>query len=225
MLTRCSRSSRYWDRSLTIERPKGLEFAVGGGLDGHRGGQSTRRRGCYPAGTVRLVEIRLLEGPNVYRLEPVVKVELAVGRRRTWYGQREPARYALVHLGAAVPARDWPDGIAAIVAWVRRLRVDHGEGRAGLAVHRSSDPGHWIVTFPWSGEERARTLAEAALGARGARRLPVADRPADRRAGAVGRALGGADRRGPDVAADLDPRRGPAHPDRVDLGHERQVAP
>lgn len=112
---------------------------------------------------MRLVEIRLLEGPNVYRLEPVVKVELAVGRRRTWYGQREPARYALVHLGAAVPARDWPDGIAAIVAWVRRLRVDHGEGRAGLAVHRSSDPGHWIVTFPWSGEERARTLAEAAL--------------------------------------------------------------
>jgi cyanophycin synthetase len=112
---------------------------------------------------VRLVEIRLLEGPNVYRLEPVVKVELAVGRRRTWYGQREPARYALVHLGAAVPARDWPDGIAAVVAWVRRLRVDHGEGRAGLAVHRSSDPGHWIVTFPWSGEERARTLADAAL--------------------------------------------------------------
>ncbi len=112
---------------------------------------------------MRLVEIRLLEGPNVYRLEPVVKVELAVGRRRTWYGQREPARYALVHLGAAVPARDWPDPIAAVAAWVRRLRADHGEGRAGLVVHRSSDPGHWIVTFPWSGEERARTLAEAAL--------------------------------------------------------------
>ncbi len=112
---------------------------------------------------MRLVEIRLLEGPNVYRLEPVVKVELAVGRRRTWYGQRDPARHALVHLGARVPAHDWPDGIAAVVAWVRRLRVDHGEGRSGIAVHRSSDPGHWIVTFPWLGEERARTLAEAAL--------------------------------------------------------------
>ena len=33
----------------------------------------------------------------------------------------------------------------------------------GVAVHRSSDPGHWIVTFPWTGEERARTIAEAAL--------------------------------------------------------------
>jgi len=28
---------------------------------------------------VRLVEIRLLEGPNLYRLEPAVKVEVAVG--------------------------------------------------------------------------------------------------------------------------------------------------
>ncbi len=105
----------------------------------------------------------MLEGPNVYRLEPVVKLELAVGRRRTWYGQRDPGRHALVQLGAAVPARDWPDPIAAIVAWVRRLRADHDEGRGGLGVHRSSDPGHWIVTYPWKGEERSRILTEAAL--------------------------------------------------------------
>jgi cyanophycin synthetase len=104
-----------------------------------------------------------MEGPNVYRLEPVVKLEVAVGRRRTWSGQRDPGRHLLVRLGARVPARDWPDGIAAIVAWVRRLRADHGEGRTGLAVHRSSDPGHWIVTFPWTGEERARLLTEAAV--------------------------------------------------------------
>jgi cyanophycin synthetase len=112
---------------------------------------------------VRVVEIRMLEGPNVYRLEPVVKLELAVGRRRTWYGQRDPGRHALVQLGAAVPARDWPDPIAAVVAWVRRLRADHDEGRGGLAVHRSSDPGHWIATYPWKGEERSRILTEAAL--------------------------------------------------------------
>ncbi|HYH94100.1 MAG TPA: Mur ligase family protein [Candidatus Saccharimonadales bacterium] len=112
---------------------------------------------------MRLVEIRLLEGPNVYRLEPVVKLELAVGRRRTWYGQRDPGRHALVWLGRAVSPRDWPDPVAAVAAWIRRLRLDHGEGRAGLAVHRSSDPGHWIVTFPWVGEERARLLTEAAV--------------------------------------------------------------
>ncbi|HEX7949610.1 MAG TPA: Mur ligase family protein [Candidatus Limnocylindrales bacterium] len=112
---------------------------------------------------MRLVETRILEGPNVYRLEPVVKLELAVGRRRTFYGQREPGRHALVRLGAAVPARDWPDGVATVAAWIRRLRGEAGEGKRGLAVHRSSDPGHWIVTFPWLGAERALTLAEAAV--------------------------------------------------------------
>jgi cyanophycin synthetase len=112
---------------------------------------------------VRLIEIRLLEGPNVYRLEPVVKVEIAIGRRRTWYGVRSPGRHALVQLGAAVPARDWPLSIEEFVGWLRRLRADHGEGRGGVAVHRSSDPGHWIVTYGWSGAERARTIAEAAL--------------------------------------------------------------
>ena len=112
---------------------------------------------------MRLIEIRLLEGPNVYRLEPVVKMELAIGRRRTFYGERQPGRHALVRLGATVPARAWPDPIAAIVAWVRRLRTDHGDGLGGIAVHRSSDPGHWIVTFPWTGAERAQSIAEAAL--------------------------------------------------------------
>src|SRR6185503_12656471 len=120
-------------------------------------------RACYPPRTVRLVEIRLLEGPNVYRLEPVVKLEVAVGRRRTWYGQRSPGRHALVRLGAPVPARAWPLPVDALVAWVRRLRVDHGEGRGGVEVHRSSDPGHWIVAFPWTGAERAHTIAEAAI--------------------------------------------------------------
>jgi cyanophycin synthetase len=111
---------------------------------------------------VRLIEIRLLEGPNVYRLEPVVKLEVVVGRRRTWYGQREPARYALVRLGADVPAREWPDPVASIVGWVRRLRASHDGGAAGVAVHRSSDPGNWIVTWPWTAAERARAIAEAA---------------------------------------------------------------
>ncbi len=112
---------------------------------------------------MRQVEIRLLEGPNVYRLEPVVKVEVAIGRRRTWYGNRAPGRHALVRLAAVVPRRGWPGQIEGIVDWTRRLRVEHGEGRGGVVVHRSSDPGHWIVTFPWTGAERAHTIAEAAL--------------------------------------------------------------
>ena len=113
--------------------------------------------------TVRLVEIRLLEGPNVYRLEPVVKTEVAVGRRRTWYGQRVPGRHALVRLGGAVPRHRWPSRVGGIVAWTRRLRTDHDEGHGDVLVHRSSDPGHWVVTWPWRRSGRARAIAEAAV--------------------------------------------------------------
>ena len=113
---------------------------------------------------MRLIEIRLLEGPNVYRLEPVVKVEVALGRRRTWYGRRDPEPHMLVRLGASVPVREQPSRVRALVAWVRRLRREHPDGASGpIRVHRSSDPGHWIVTWPWAQEDRARTIADSAV--------------------------------------------------------------
>ena len=121
---------------------------------------------------MRLIEIRLLDGPSVYRLEPVAKLEVAIGRRRSWYGRRDPEPYNLVRLGASVPPPNWPSEIAPLAAWVRRLRVDVGDGRGGLAVHRSSDPGHWILTWPWTTSDRARTIAEAAFALTG-RGLPV----------------------------------------------------
>ena len=116
---------------------------------------------AYPRRTVRLIEIRLLEGPNVYRLMPVVKVEVAVGRTKAWQGSRTPSD-GVVHLGRKVPASEWPDAVADLVAWTRRLRADHGEHGGPCEVHRSSDAGHWIVAWPWSGAERARLIAEAA---------------------------------------------------------------
>jgi cyanophycin synthetase len=116
---------------------------------------------------VRLVEIRLLEGPNVYRLEPVVKLEIAIGRRRSWYGRRDPERHALVQLGAVVPSRDRPAEVASVVAWIRRLRLEAGDGRAKLEVHRSSDPGHWIMTWPWQAADRAQAVADAAVSLAG----------------------------------------------------------
>lgn len=112
---------------------------------------------------MRLFEIRVLEGPSVYRLEPVVKVEVAVGRARAWRGSRTGGDASLVHLGRPVPSREWPDPVADLVAWTRRLRTDHGEGAGPVRVHRAADAGRWIVTWPWSGAERARVLAEAAF--------------------------------------------------------------
>ena len=112
---------------------------------------------------MRLVEIRLFEGPNVYRLVPVVKVEVAVGRGRAWQGSRTPTGGALVHLGRPVPARDWPDDVTDLVAWTRRLRVEHRESGGPVIVHRASDAGRWLVTWPWSGAERSRLIADASF--------------------------------------------------------------
>jgi cyanophycin synthetase len=112
---------------------------------------------------VRRIEIRLLDGPNVYRLEPVVKLEVAIGRRRSWYGRRDPEPFALVSLGASVPASEWSADIQGLVAWIRRLRAESRDGRAGLVVHRSSDPGHWILTWPWQMADRAQAIAEGAM--------------------------------------------------------------
>jgi cyanophycin synthetase len=111
---------------------------------------------------VHLVEIRLLEGPNVYRLEPVVKVEVSVGRHRPWTGERGAGVGHVARLGARVRTRDWPDDVAAVAAWLRRLRSRAG-GSGGVEVHRGSDPGHWILTYPLQGLERDREIAEAAV--------------------------------------------------------------
>ncbi|HXG26973.1 MAG TPA: Mur ligase family protein [Candidatus Binatia bacterium] len=113
---------------------------------------------------MRLIEIRLLEGPNLYRLEPVAKIEVALGRRRTWYGKRDPEPHMLVRLAASVPRSAWPGRIEGLVGWVRRFRREFPDGATGpIRVHRSSDPGHWIITWPWALDDRTRAIADAAL--------------------------------------------------------------
>ena len=113
---------------------------------------------------MRLIEIRQLDGPNLYRLVPAMKLEVAIGRRRTWYGRREPEKHALVRLAAPVPRSAQPPRIAVLAEWVRRLRRSAPDGASGpVSVHRSSDPGHWIVVWPWALADRATAIAEGAL--------------------------------------------------------------
>src|SRR3954454_15764196 len=137
MFTSRSRSRRYSgsDRSISAWSFQTPAVAFFGVAESVIAAESNDR---YTRPAVRLIEIRLLEGPNVYRLEPAVKVEVAVGRRRTWYGPRAPGRHALVRLASRVPRREWPDDVAGIVAWARRLRREHDEGVGGVTVHRSS---------------------------------------------------------------------------------------
>ncbi len=145
---------------------------------------------------MRLIEIRLLDGPNVYRLEPALKLEVALGRRRTWFGQRSPAAHHRIDLGARVRLADAPGQVARLAAWVARLHRLSGagawlvsEGRAAspgraripVSIHRTSEPGHWIVAFPWREDGRARAIAEAAFALSERDLDPGTTRPATRR--------------------------------------------
>jgi cyanophycin synthetase len=121
------------------------------------------RKRPYTPATVRLVEIRLLDGPNIYRLEPAVKLEVAVGRRRTWYGQRLPGRHAVVRLGRPVRPTDAPSSVAELAVWVRTLHRRALSRTVPVTIHRTSEPGHWIVAYPWQHYDEAETIARAAL--------------------------------------------------------------
>jgi len=112
---------------------------------------------------VRLVETRLLDGPNIYRLEPAVRIEVVVGRRRTWYGDRLPAKHALVRLGDTVPARDAPRPVAELADSVRFLHSRALGRRVPVGIHRTSEPGHWVISYPWADEGEAEAIARTAL--------------------------------------------------------------
>ena len=124
-------------------------------------GRTVRQRPYTPA-TVRLVEIRLLDGPNLYRLEPAVRIELALGRRRSWYGQRLPAAHSVVHLSASVPAREVPPPLRELARQVRLLHRRALSRRVRLSFHRTSEPGHWVVAFPWQADDEAEVIANTA---------------------------------------------------------------
>jgi cyanophycin synthetase len=159
---------------------------------------------------VRQIETRLHDGPNVYRLEPVVKLEIAIGPRRSWSGLREPPRSAVVRLGAHVPRRDWPKAIAFVAGWAGRLgRLDVGTSPR-VTVHRGSDPGHWVVAWRWKRSKRAELVAEAAfdLARRGVDpdRGVVASKAAARLVARWRRRIGLADGAGPAWIRDADRR-------------------
>jgi cyanophycin synthetase len=109
---------------------------------------------------VRLVEIRLLEGPNNYRLEPAARIEIVAGRPTAWRGSRLPPRADWVALGRRLSLDAVPDEVARVARWVALL----SRGRSpGVAVHRSADPGRWVVTYRWTRAGAAQEIGASAV--------------------------------------------------------------
>src|SRR3990172_6746188 len=145
----------------------------------------------YPRRTVRLVEIRLLEGPNIYRLEPAVRIEDVAGRASAWRGSRLPPPAEWVALGRHLALKDVPAEVARVARGGAFLsqrpdaRTGGGQAhRPGVAVHRSADPGHWVVTYGWTRAGVAHEIRATAvpLPQRRARRAPDRQHHVRRRA-------------------------------------------
>ena len=182
----------------------------------------TRRSLAYPRRTVRLIEIRLLEGPNVYRLVPVVKVEVSVGRTRTWQGSRTTTD-GIANLGRTVAATRLAGPHR------RHRRLDPAPARrprrARRAVHGPSGVGHGTL-----GRHLALVRCGTSAADRRGRVRPLDPQRVagptgapDRHPGRPARSLDGPDRRGSRDAALVDPRRGPEDAGHLGHRHQRQV--
>jgi cyanophycin synthetase len=125
------------------------------------------------AAVVELVELRVLEGPNLYFTRPAIKLTLSVPG---WMGAGEPAvQRAAQRLGIGTVRAGAPGSeqrrrtVARIAAAVARgIAVASGARRLAVRARSGPQAGQIVVAFPWRrrgaaealGREMAAALAE-----------------------------------------------------------------
>jgi cyanophycin synthetase len=126
-----------------------------------------------------LVELRVLEGPNVYFPRAAIKVTLDVSALADGRGSLEQTRV-----------------LRQVARLVRGTARAAGTTRLGVRVRPTSDPTRVVVAYPWRHRDRARALAEAVAGLIDA--LGAADPPPrDALIAAAGASLAGTTGPGP----------------------------
>ena len=115
--------------------------------------------------SVRLVELRVLEGPNLYFTRPAVKLTLAVPG---WLTAREE-RVAQIARRARVPGRSAPRPgpagseqrrrfVARVAAHVSRSLAEAAGSHVGVRARPGHQRSDIVVAFPWRRREAARAL-------------------------------------------------------------------
>ena len=113
--------------------------------------------------TVDAVELRTLDGPNLFMLRPAIKVELAASDDES---SRLPAAVASEldvmgtgpmdgELGPLAIARH----LAAVIAWLSRKT---GLAIEEIVVRELEEPGHVAVAFPWERRRASKALGHLA---------------------------------------------------------------
>ncbi|CAB4718705.1 MAG: Mur ligase [Actinobacteria bacterium] len=113
-----------------------------------------------------LVELRVLEGPNLYFPRAAIKLTLDVGALAA-ASDETAARFARriglrdARPGAAESGFRQRFALRAVARLVRAIATESGTSRLGVRVRTTSDPHQIVVAFPWSHRTRAEAMGAA----------------------------------------------------------------
>ncbi len=116
--------------------------------------------------SVRAVELRILDGPNLYFPRPAVKLVLAVpGWMRASDARMRSVAEALGLSGADKPGRAGTEhrrrmAMRVASAFTRRTALASGSHRLAVRARPGPEPDEIVVAFPWRRRGAARALAE-----------------------------------------------------------------
>lgn len=102
---------------------------------------------------MELVEVRELEGPNLFLLEPAIKIE--VRSEHHWHGSSP-----LLHPYAATS--EAPEDVAALAELVRDALMVAGLPDCPVTIVPMETTGNFSIVFPWSDRRVARAIGRAA---------------------------------------------------------------
>ncbi len=116
--------------------------------------------------TASLVELRVLEGPNLYFPRAAIKLTLDVGTLSRASDQTAVAfgrRIGLSRSRPGAPGSGFRQRFAAraVERLVRAVAREAGTSRLAVRVRSTADPDQLIVAFPWKHRTRARALGTA----------------------------------------------------------------
>ncbi len=123
---------------------------------------------------VRAVELRVLDGPNLYFPRPAIKLTLAIpGWMQASDGRVRAMAERLGVPGADVPGRAGTEQrrrvtMRVAAAFTRRAATASGARRLAVRARPGPEPDLIVVAFPWRRREAARTLAMETAHAMGA---------------------------------------------------------
>ena len=113
-----------------------------------------------------LVELRVLEGPNLYFPRAAIKLTLDLGSLASASietAERFARRIGLRNARPGEPDTGFRQRFAAraVGRLVRAIASESGTSRLAVRVRPTSDPHRIVVAFPWSHRERAQAMGRA----------------------------------------------------------------